>query len=223
MEYKISINQLADFSRATDSKKRSIIKQQKKPNPFLIPWYQLAKSKIKRSIILNGNLKPIEEGIEELKSRKPKKQRQIIDRQVSIEALRIFKEVKLPTMLRDIPFEVVKNKKPKSIYINGVEVIVSPDIIFRFKLEGKKFIGGVKLHVAKGNIFDNYQLRYVSSLINEYLENIIADEDETVLKELCLSFDVFGERVISAPKNLLKAITDIEVICEEVKTLWNVA
>ncbi|WP_412987757.1 hypothetical protein [Pontimicrobium sp. IMCC45349] len=223
MEYKISINQLADFSNATESKKKRILKQQKKPNPFLIPWYQLAKSRIKKVIVTNGDLKPIELGIEELKSRIPKNQRQSIDKQVSIEALRLFKEVRLPQMLKDFSYEIVKKGKIKSIYMNGVEVIISPDVIYRVEINGRKFLGGVKLHVAKGNIFDNKQLRYISTLIYKYLNEVIAQKDEEVLKDLCLSLDVFGQRVISAPNNIQKSLHDINRYCDEIKTLWSVA
>jgi hypothetical protein len=97
----ISINQLADFSSATNAKKRSIIRQQKEPNKFLVAWYQLPKSRIKKSIENNCDLDPILKGIEELKLRKPEKPRQVLDRQVSIEALSRFINLKLPSMLRN--------------------------------------------------------------------------------------------------------------------------
>lgn len=223
MEYKISINQLADFAFATDARKKSIIKQQKVPNPFLIPWYQLAKARMKKSIISNGDFNPINEGINELKLRNPKSKRQIIDKQVSVEALRIFKEIKLPELLKDIPFEVIKTKKFKSIIMDGVEVIVSPDVIYRIRIDGQNYIGGVKLHVAKGNIFEVKQLKYISSLIYEYLQEIIAEDDEIVMSELCLSLDIFGKRVVSAPNNNVNNIKTIHGLCREIKTLWNVA
>ncbi|WP_299271860.1 hypothetical protein [uncultured Psychroserpens sp.] len=221
--YVISINQLADFSRATDAKKRRIIKQQKVPNKFLVAWYQLAKSRIKKTIANNGDLKPILDGIEELKAKKPEKQRQIIDRMVSLDALKRFINIKLPKLLKEIPHEVIKKPKSKSIIINGVEVIISPDVIFKLKIEGKTYIGAVKVHISKNNVFDNQQSRYISSLIYKYLNEVVAKEDEEVMKDLCLSIDVFGEKVITVPKNLKKAIADIEVICEEVKAIWNVA
>lgn len=221
--YKISINQLADFAFATDAKKRSIIKQQKKPNPFLIPWYQLAKSKIRKSIASNGDFEPIDSGIKQLKLRKPEKKRQIIDKQVSIEALRMFKEIKLPELLMNIPFEIIKSKKVKSIYINGVEVKISPDVIYRINIGGQKYIGGIKLHVAKGNIFQSKQLKYISSSIYEYLKEIVVSEDEIVMKGLCLSLDVFGKRVISAPNDNMKSIKTLNELCGEIKWLWNIA
>jgi hypothetical protein len=221
--YIISINQLADFSNATDAKKRRIIKQQKTPNKFLVSWYQLAKSRIRKTIANNGDLKPILDGIEELKAKKPEKPRQIIDRMVSLDALKRFIKIKLPVLLKEVPHEVIKKPKLKSIIVNGVEVLISPDVIFRLKIDGKNYIGAVKVHISKNNVFDNQQSKYISSLIYKYVNDVVAKEDEEVMKELCLSIDVFGEKVIAVPKDFSKAITDIEVICEEVKTFWKAA
>ena len=221
--YVLSINQLAAFSKATEAGKRRIIKQQKQPNKFLVSWYQLPKARIRKAIANNCDLEPILKGIEELKLRKPEKPRQIIDRQVSLEALKRFVNIKLPKLLKEVPHDLVKKVPSKSILINGVEIIISPDVIYKLNLNGKVYIGAVKVHISKNNIFDNKQSRYISSLIYKYLKEVVAIEGEEVLEELCLSIDVFGENVISTPYNLPKILTDIEVICEELKSMWNVA
>ena len=90
-------------------------------------------------------------------------------------------------------------------------------------MNGNTYLGAVKVHISKNNVFDNIQSRYISSLINKYLKEVVAEADEVVLDEPCLSIDVFGEKVISVPKNLPKSLTEIEVICEEVKSIWNAA
>lgn len=221
--YKISINQFADFSNGTEAKKRRIIKQQKTPNKFLVSWYQLPKARIKKSISNNGDLDPIFKGIEELKNRTPEKQRQVLDREVSMEALKRFINIKLPSILKDVPHDVIKTVPSKSLIVNGVEIVISPDVIFKLEIDGKIYLGAVKVHISKNNIFDNKQSRYISSLIYKYLKEVVAKDDEEVLDELCLAIDVFGEKVISTPRNLPKAINDIEVVCEEVKSLWKVA
>ncbi|AJR04774.1 hypothetical protein [Siansivirga zeaxanthinifaciens] len=111
----ISINQFADFSKATESKKRTIIRQQKQPNKFRISWYQLPKSRIRKSIENNCDLEPVFKGIEELKLRKPIKSRQIHDRTVSLEALERYVSLKLPHSLKSETFEVIKKVESKSI------------------------------------------------------------------------------------------------------------
>jgi hypothetical protein len=219
----ISINQLADFSSATNAKKRSIIRQQKEPNKFLVAWYQLPKSRIKKSIENNCDLDPILKGIEELKLRKPEKPRQVLDRQVSIEALSRFINLKLPSMLRNRAYEIIKKVDSKSILLYDGEIIISPDVIFRIRINGKTFLGGVKVHISKNNVFDYIQSKYISSLIYKYLEEVVAKPGEEVLEDLCLSIDIFGERVISAPKNISKSLAEIELLCGEIKTYWDAA
>ncbi|WP_290698767.1 hypothetical protein [Lacinutrix sp.] len=222
-DYVLSINQLAAFSNATEAGKRRIIKQQKQPSKFMVAWYQLPKARIRKAISTNCDLEPILNGIEELKLRKPEMPRQIANRQVSLEALRRFVNIKLPKLLKDVPNEIIKKVPSKSIIISGVEIIISPDVIYRLKINDKVYIGAVKVHISKNNIFNNQQSRYVSSLIYKYLKEVVAEDGEEVLEELCLSIDVFGDRVISTPNNLPKVINDIEFICQEVKSIWNAA
>lgn len=218
----ISLNQLADFKKSTPAKKRSIIKQQKQPNSFKMAWYQLSKARFRKSIELNGDLEPVLKGIEELRLRIPEKTRQIRDKVVSLEAMQRFLNIKLPDLIK-APLEKIKGVNSKSIIVNGVEVVISPDVIFKIHVGGKFYLGAVKIHVSKNNIFDNEQSRLISSLLYKYLEEVVQDEKCEILPELCLSIDVFGERVVSVPNNYEKSIRDIEEVCEEVKTFWKVA
>ncbi|MEP3838382.1 MAG: hypothetical protein ABJM36_12080 [Algibacter sp.] len=219
----ISVNQLADFSKGTEATKRRIIRQQKAPNKFMMAWYQLPKARIKKSIENNCDLEPVFNGIKELKLRKPEKPRQITDRQVSLEALKRFINIKLPKLLKDVPHDIIKKVPSKSIIIKGVEIIISPDVIYKLKINEKVYIGAVKIHISKNNVFNNQQSRYISSLVYKYLKEVVAEKDEEILEELCLSIDVFGEQVISTPNNFSKSLVEIENICEEVKNIWNVA
>lgn len=216
----ISINQLADFSNGTDGKKRGIIRQQKFPNPLKVFWYQLAKSRIRKSIANRGDLEPILLGIEELKSRTLVKKREINDRNVSLEAMQKFIELKLPTILNKIDYEIVKSPKIKSIYIKGVEVIISPDLIIKASINGNVHLGAIKIHVAKHNHFDRKQQGYVATGLYKYLETVIATNDEIVIPELCLSIDIFGGCIVSSSWEIESKLSDMEIICEEVKKMW---
>jgi len=217
----ISINQLADFCKGTESKKRNIVKQQKNPNTFKMAYYQLAKARIKKTLELKGKITPILSGIDELKNRKPVKKRQISDKQVSIEAMHRFISIKLPKLLTDTEYEVFKPTKSKSLLINGVEIIISPDLIIRGKINGITFLGGFKVHISKSNIFDIDQQNIVASSIFKYLETVIAEKDEIVLPELCLSLDVFGSGFVPTSSNLENTLENIETVCEEIKVYWN--
>ena len=142
---------------------------------------------------------------------------------VSLEALNRFINLKLPSLLCDFQHEVIKKPKIKSIILNGVEIIISPDVIIRLELDGKKYLGAVKIHISKNNVFDNIQSRYISALLFKYLKEVVAKDDEEVLEDLCLSIEVFGGSIISVPNNLPTTVNEIEVICDEIKLIWNVA
>lgn len=219
----ISLNQLADFSQGTDAKKRNIIKQQKTPNSFKIAYYQLAKARIKKVIANKGDIQPVLDGIEELKGKTLTKQRQINDRIVSLDALQRFVSFQIPSLLKNYEYKVLKNVESKSIFIKGVEVIVSPDLIIEIEIDNKKYLGAVKTHISKGNKFDTKQQIYVASALHKYLESEVAKDGEIVLPELCISIDVFGDGIVTSPKNITNKIKDIEVMCEEVKKLWDAA
>lgn len=220
--YIISLNPFAEFTKGTEASKKRIIRQQKDPNKFLVAWYQLPKARIRKSIENHCDLEPVFKGMEELKIRKPEKPRQVIDRTVSLEALNRYVTINLPDLLKILPYEIINKVESKSIFVNGVEIIVSPDVIFKISLNGKTYLGAVKVHISKNNIFDNQQSRYIASLIYKYLNDVIAKEEE-VMPELCLAIDVFGGKAISAPRRFKETMNDIEVICEEVKSLWTAA
>ncbi len=217
---RLSLNQLAEFSGATEKGKQRIVRQQVEPNPFLIPWYQLTKAKIKRSIELKGNPEPIYQGIEALIGRKPANKRQAIDRIVSIEALERFIKMKLPEVLSKMDYSFFK-PEIKSVNITGVNVIVAPEIIIKGELNGETIIGGIKLHVSKNKPFDYTKSLYVATTIYKYLKENVAKDDEVVYPGLCLSLDIFGDRIVSAPEKPEKVLAEIEKYCEEIKKIWS--
>lgn len=223
MRYQISINPLADFSKSTDSQKKSIVKQQKNPNPFKIAYYQLPKARIKKAMASKGDLKPVLDGIDELKKRVPVKKRQISDRIVSLEALQRFVSFQIPTLLKDYDYTILRGIEKKSITINGVEINISPDLTIEIEINNQKFLGAVKTHISKAKKFDRKQQTIVATALFKYLEKEVAKNGEIVLPELCISIDVFGSGIVSAPDDIDGKVNEIEMICEEIKQVWDAA
>ncbi len=219
-DYKISINQLATFSNSTDSKKKSIVRQQKNPPKVLVARYGLAKARIRKAIANYGNIQPILDGIQELKERNPETPFAISDKEVSIQAMERFIKMKLPAFLNDNVYEVLKKPKINSFVIADVEIIVSADLIIKVFIEGQAFLGGVKIHIAKGDIFDRGQAKYVSTCLYQYLDLMFENTGIVVLPELCLSVDVFAETFFTAPTKIEKTLEDIETMCLEIKRIW---
>ncbi len=223
MAYKISINPLIDFIKGTEAKKKRVIKNQKKPSIIMVGWHQTSRACIKKSLSLNGDKTPIIEGSIRLKSKIVEKPRQLQNKFVSLEGMQKYLNMELPEMLRNHNLNIIKKRPVKSTFIKGVEITVSPDIVFTMDYQGRKYIGGVKIHLSKGNVFDTKELKIVATILHKYISEI-ADEYEAIpLSEICYSMDVFGERIVSSPKRREMILSQIENICEEVKRFWNAA
>jgi hypothetical protein len=219
-QYQISSNQMAEFGSSKEKGKIRIIKQQLNPDAFRIPWYQLTKARIKKSIENKGSRTPILEAINILQARKPSTQRQISDKDVSIKALNKFLELELPEILNKTDYTIHRSKK-KHTELFGVEVIVAPDVIFKANVDGKIVYGGMKVHISKSKPFDLQQSRIVASTIASFLKNEIANKDDIVLHEFCFCLDIFSGRSVSAKKDDQIVIDQVHQICDEIKQVWN--
>lgn len=219
-EYKISINQLATFSKVSDAKKRAIVKQQKNPPAVLVGRYGMAKARIRKAIGSGGNIIPILQGIEELKQRNPDTPWKKNDKTVSIDAMERYIKMSLPIILKEHEYEIVPKRKVRSFYVSDVEILVSPDLIIKVLIDENWFLGGLKLHVSKSELFDVEQSKYVATCIYQYLDLVFEDEEIIVLPELCFSLDVFADSIISAPKKIEKTLEEIETMCLEIKKIW---
>lgn len=221
---RLSVNQLAAFTSASSSKKRSIIRQQKNPSPLVVSWYGKAKSVMRNFYKSPEDLFLIEEGLKTLKESKPTSKWQASNRQGSIEILERFITMKVPKCFQSDDVEFVKPAL-KSVSILGVELITSPDLLFKVKKNGKWKYGAVKFHTSKSGKFNRGQSRIVSTVLKLYLERYLKEFDTTaeVAPEFCLCVDVFNENITSAGLNSKieeKSITDA---CTEVIKLWDAA
>lgn len=219
-EVRISVNQLASYRFSSEAKKKSIIKQQKNPPEILVARYALAKSRMKRAFSKQGDIQPILDGISELKSRIPTTDWQKNDRQVSIEALERFVKMKLPDLLANNPYEVLDKPKEKSLYVQGVEVIISPDLVIKMSIAGEEYVGAVKFHVSKNDVFDRDKSRYVTTCLYQYLDKLYGKNDVIIHPGLCLSVDVFADASRNAPADTKEVFQDIEKTCLEIKEIW---
>ena len=118
---------------------------------------------------------------------------------------------------------VATTDKRKDVEFNNVSITVSPDLILRWEEDGKKYIGGVKFHISKSNIFDYEKASFAAGLIHLYLKESIACNDEIVVDDYCLCVDVFGSKICSTPKNKKDFNSKLYKACDEIKSLWEVA
>ncbi|KAA0125975.1 hypothetical protein FY557_19810 [Chryseobacterium sp. SN22] len=220
----ISINQYADFIKASEAKRKRIIRDQKKPNLFRVSYYQLAKARIRKTLTDNGSIQHIRDALDKLSERVPVTKKQISDKAVSIEALEKFLRMKIPIVLKsnETTFLNVKDFKSE-IDVNGLSIIVAPEIIFKTVVDGKEVLGGVKLHVSKSNVFDVEQQQVIASGICKYLEFNVAVHNQVVLPEFCISLDIFGNGFITNSNAKKNIVGRYKQECLEILKIWDAA
>ncbi|MCD8402251.1 hypothetical protein [Tenacibaculum finnmarkense] len=223
MAYKISINPLIDFIKGTELKKKRVIKNQKEPSVINFGWHQTSRACIKKSLSLNGDKTPIIEGVIRLNSKVVDKPRQSQNKFVSLEGMQKYLNIEIPEILKNHNLNIIKKRSIKSTFINNVEIVISPDIIFTMDYQGEKYIGGVKIHLSKGNIFDNKELKIVASVLHKYISEIAEEHDAIPLAEICYSMDVFGGEIICSSEKNNFILNEIREVCNEIKEFWNVA
>lgn len=214
--FQISINPLAEYLEATEARRKAIIKEQLNPPTNKTFHYQLAKARIKKSIALSGSLKPVKAGIEELKKRKPEKDRQKSDVINSLVALERYSKMPLHRLILENKLEIIPVKQ-KHISFHGISVTISPEVVFRVTIDGVKQIGACKLHVSKGKPFSTKQSKLVAAFIELYLSNCVAEEDEEVNPVLCFCLDPFAGTTINSNNKIGLDMAVVKKLCDEIK------
>ncbi len=196
---KITLSQFGTFIKSTESQKLDIVKNQinqKAPEETYF-WYRGAYGYIQRSL-RNSNRELIFKGLEQFKNRvpRPDKKNDPANISGSILALENYSSLQFPEPFNSLTKEKIK-AAIKSHLIDGVQISINPDYVFRSYHNGKKVLGCAKVLIRNGNKLDSEQRRVIAFILYDHLVKNIAQEDEVVLPELCLFIDV-AHRIITA-------------------------
>lgn len=219
MKYHISLNQFVEFYGSSNYARTKIIKQQLVPDKVLIPWYQGAKAAMRKYYRDVQDVSPLVKGIETITKKIPDKRWKEIDKASSIQALQIMLQLHIAPLLRLKHYELVI-PETKILFINDVEIAVTPDIIFKSQVNGRVVYGAVKTHVSKGKRFDLEQCQIMAAVILKYLNENVVEAQAEADPRLCIAIDVFAERVVNAAGQNMIHTNKIRSICQELKEMW---
>jgi hypothetical protein len=212
---------VGEYVEASSARKKSIIRNQKKPKKFLFARYASAKSAIK-NYFAKEEFDPVcvKAKINELAKKVCTTDFQNNDRKCQIEALESFLSTNLDDELKRFTFERFKSDK-KSIDINGLTIGISPDLIIRGEIDGKKVVGAIKLHFSKGGVFKRSSGRIAATGLYRFIQDIIIEEDEILLPQLCIVLDVFEQKTHQAPEKIDFYMKKFIETCNEIVDLWD--
>lgn len=218
---KVSINSFVEFMSASDRRKRSIVKQQKHPSTIQVAPYATARAALRKFIKDDYDLELIVEAIEKLQHRDQSTQWRRQDTKNSIDALRHFMIMNFPSRVSKIKCSFAKSFI-KDCYIDDVLIMISPDLIMRWEIDGVKYIGAVKFRLSQKRL-DFSGGHNAATLISHYLKTTVAQEDEIVDLSHCLYVDIFSENIYRAMGDLTHPIEEIRKACKEYSKLWRAA
>lgn len=214
----ISVNKLGEYMTATPTRRRSIVKDQQKENPFIFARYNDARNAF--CDLLTGSMSPdeLDLKIEELSQFSSDKPMVESDKHASAQALEVLKELVDELEVKNVVIEKPAQFEDLSIQIAGVTVKARSDLLFR-DAENNKIRGFVKLHFSQTAPLNQQAAHYVAATLKRSLEEKFGDEVELDPK-ISYVIDVPTESVHESPKATKKLLKDVEAACEEIAARW---
>lgn len=211
----ISISPLVEYIGASDKRKRTIIKQQKNPPSIIVARYRSVRSTFANFLKNNCDKTVISDAITKFQNKEIITKWQQSDKENSLKALRQFINLEFPFQSLKCHFA-----KPscKQYLVNGVNLIVSPDLILFWEIDGIKYAGAIKFYIKqKALSLEDGQLAI--SILMDFMQN--SSGKEVVIDEkYCLYVDVMNERVFSGLNVSQDYLNKVSNACDEIRNLW---
>lgn len=218
---RISVTKLGEYMTASVVRRRTIVRDQKRPRTVVVARYRTARRAIVEHLAAGGvDNNRLIDTIEDLEARSESETStwHAQDQVLSVEALDAFLEVNLPLdswAVRRCP------QRPPKLTVGAVQVSVRPDLLVRgTDRYGEPWFGAVKVHISKGHPLDETAAQYTATLLHQWVEQHLATEDEPANHKACLVLDVFAQRVWTAPRAHRRRRADLAVACEEIALRW---
>ena len=223
-EPRVSVNKLGEYMTATARRRKGIIETQKSPADFIVPRYDPATSAIAQSIV-EQSPSAILEAFDRLDRELPKTKWTDQRNSDCQEALEKFRTIRpeLQRRLGSSSLTLGTNTAPK-LSVSGVDISVRPEILVRNEdRDGTPLFGAVKLYLSKTYELDENSAQYVGTVLHQYIEQFVVDDDGQADHRACCVVDVFAQKIYDAPRAFRARRKDIEAACEEIALRWSVS
>lgn len=215
----ISVNKLAEFSRARANRQRQILRDRKFPSDFKGMYYREATAAISSCLASSlEDVSAVERSIRVLEQSTPEKigtQRRLA---ANIDALESFL-----LMLDDIDLEGSTPRlgphQPPHLMIQNVRVSVRPEVLLVGNgKSGAKLVGAIKLHFPKTFPLDDDCAGMASAVVQEWCKTNLPDG--TTYGPMCKVLDIGSRRVCPGVKSTVARMKEVEANCRNILGLW---
>lgn len=220
---KISLNKLGEYLDASPTRRRSIVKAQKKPpGEIVVARYGDAHAALKEYFAYPTD-EFLPSRILELRADLSGSPWARQDRQLSADVLEAC--VDLVELVHFDGYRAVPcpQKPQAALLIGGTKVSVRPDFLIVRAEDASKIVGAMKFSFNKQHALQHEGCEYVATVLRKYLEETYLDMSCQVESRLCIAIATSSKQVISAPKAYKSRMSAIEAACEEIAGRWATA
>ena len=217
---RISANKLGEYMTATPSRRRRIIKDQKRPKDYIVPRYTQAQGAIVAYLTATSrNDARLSEAVDRLGSSPASSEWDEQRRSLCAEAIQSFLDLVDDLELDGLVLKAGNAEQPR-LLIAGVEVSVRPElIVVQSGSRGAPAGGALKLYFSKVNPLGEESGAYVGTMVHQFINEYPTSEGPCDHR-LCRVADVFAGRIHSAPRSYVRRRSDIRAACEEIARAW---
>ncbi|MFO1491086.1 MAG: hypothetical protein U1F87_09290 [Kiritimatiellia bacterium] len=218
---RISVNKLGEYIVASPARRKRIIYDQKFPQKFITARYADAQQFITEYLAqTNRHTSYIAAAISQLMSIPARSEWEEQNNALCAGALEHFIEVEDKLTSQEFSYTPLNPLAQASCTIANVEISIRPELEVVIN-QGKKLgqCGIVKLAFSKTNPITADVGDTTASLLHHYCESTMA-KGSLISRDMCMLVDVFGEKVVSAPKSFKRRMKDVEAACQEIDALW---
>lgn len=225
---RISINKLAEYTKASASRRKKIVYDCKYPESFITTRYKEAREVSKQYVLGKVDKTYVKEIISKFRKfaaslpKLPESDFKIQDSETSAQCLESLLMLKLPDLSS---WDVSLFSEPKKLLIiNGLAVSVNPDLVLKKQINGVMNIGVIKLHIVKSNNLSDESQKVVSVMLRVHAAKFIADKknNEIVNPKFCISVDIFKKEFAVCPPSVIQRLKSIEDSCQEIVLWWDI-
>jgi len=223
-EPRISLNKLGEYAAESKaSRRRRIIRDQKRPKDFIVPYYDPAREALV-NFIAEGEQDTtiLKAALAELEVRRTDSQWKEQRASSCADALTAF-ATQFSQILEQggLTARAVAKNTSSYLRVNGVRVSVRPDLLVSGKDgKGKQIAGAIKLHLSKGRPLNRGSGCYVATFLHKFVEEQVASENQHTSRKRCFVLDVFEGRRFSAPRSHIQRRKDLAHACNEISAIW---
>ncbi len=217
-EPRLSVNKFGEYLATNKASRRErILRDAKIPPTYQVMRYDEAKRIIKQTLA-SGNLstQEVQSRIAELSLRKCNSEYDERMVKINIEALESFLDSIPLIAFGEYNFSLAPSNA-QLMHLGGLSVSVLPDLIVKPKSKNEGPIGSLKLNIGKTFIHTVESAEYVGALIVEHGNQIASGSSDY---RSSMVFDVFGKKLIKAPKATTMRMKDAASAAAEIVRQW---